>query len=372
MRAHDLKQRESWEGVRQGAGDFYQLERTLDETYYPALDPGALDRRNKQQVVTREFEQLAKGKNIPGRMKPILMVPQLWIWVVGSMVISAFTPLGECAARATGQEAPNPSEERDMWRFLAHDMPERLVHGAENPEDFAAQLLADEVDLFGDVQGSEGFQAPLDYFELGVVRVLSSVANYVKETTLTSENMETELKVVEDIADIREELAMVNEILRQQEMVLDGFVAHIRRKNVKENPRHDSQAATEVKIPEAIEVAKSQIRMYRDRVSKIDRDAERADKTVQDRLNLKRTFASIRDSRASMSDAKTSLLLAIAVIGFTVITILFAPLAFMTALFALDIDLLAKNKVGEGDDAVYPSGYIAWTFRTLKRVSLVE
>jgi hypothetical protein len=193
----------------------------------------------------------------------------------------------------------------------------------------------------------------------------------MEKNTLVSENIAIEMGLVEDIADIRDELAMVDEILRQQDAVLDDFITHIERVNKLIVPTSQGTVdEEEVKIPERIAHTKALIKTYRDRVSKIERDAERVDKTVQDRLNLKRTFAGIRDARASMNDAKTSILLAVSVIGFTVITILFAPLAFMTALFALDIDETAKHKTGEGNDAVYSSGYIIRTFYTPARFGL--
>jgi hypothetical protein len=106
---------------------------------------------------------------------------------------------------------------------------------------------------------------------------------------------------------------------------------------------------------------------YRKRVVKIDKDAEHIDKIIQDELNLKRTFASMQDARTGMQDAWNSLLLGWAVIGFTIITVLFAPIAFMTSLFALPIDSFLKHQVTSTDAtgspaAVYSSSYIAWTF----------
>jgi hypothetical protein len=66
-------------------------------------------------------------------------------------------------------------------------------------------------------------------------------------------------------------------------------------------------------------------------VRKIDGDAERIEKANQELLNLKHTHSSIKD-------AHSSLILSTAVIGFTVVTIVFAPLAFLTALFTLKIE----------------------------------
>jgi hypothetical protein len=94
---------------------------------------------------------------------------------------------------------------------------------------------------------------------------------------------------------------------------------------------------------------------------KISADAARIEKNIQDELNLKRTFA-------TMDDARISLSLGIAVIGFTVITIIFAPLALVTALFALPVDVFEKRKFrvsdGEEDESIgaYTSSYIGKWF----------
>ena len=92
---------------------------------------------------------------------------------------------------------------------------------------------------------------------------------------------------------------------------------------------------------------------------KIDADAERVEKAVQDKLDLKRTDASIKD-------AHSSLLLSTAVIGFTIITIIFAPLAFLTALFALNIDGFDRLQL-QGQESVYSSGEMAAIFGMRRR-----
>jgi hypothetical protein len=131
-----------------------------------------------------------------------------------------------------------------------------------------------------------------------------------------------------------------------------------RAKEERETERKNKEESITREIAETIgllECSKDLLHRFRDRIKKINNDAERIDKTVHDRLNLKRAFASIQDAR-------TSLLFSLAVIGFTVVTIIFAPLAFMTALFALPIDNFEKHKNGTGNDAVFSSGFVAWTF----------
>ena len=72
-----------------------QVERTLDEAYYPSLHAHVLEKRNRDQVVTRECTSLISGKSISGSSRPILTVPQFWIWKIGDSVLSAYSMPGK-------------------------------------------------------------------------------------------------------------------------------------------------------------------------------------------------------------------------------------------------------------------------------------
>ncbi|KAF2095527.1 hypothetical protein NA57DRAFT_79248 [Rhizodiscina lignyota] len=395
----DLRNAVGWSNI----GKYFQMARTLDETYYPSLTRKVLNTRNMHQVVTRECKETINGANISDATRAILMVPQFWIWGLKDLVISSYSPPGKLPSRpkdyAPDESVPNERKRREWIEKNIGTLPNLAELKIGSPVAHIAALLIDQIRRFGRIQAIGPYQSPLDIFELGVVRVLSTVDDYMKDDSLAGDAIVKEKDLVNDIADIRDELAMMDDVLRQQDAVLDSFMKqggqflgqqdaeldslkkqegqllglqdaeldnHFRKQSDLTLSRDDTAIALT-----NLQAARDEIKGYRERVSKIDKDAERVDKTVQDRLNLKRTFASIRDARASIRDAKTSLLLAIAVIGFTVITILFAPLAFMTALFALNIDELVKHKKGTGDDAVYPSWYIFVTFGASEIITIL-
>ena len=280
------------------------------------------------------------------------------------MTISASAPLGRLADHSNEVDADfGSSVERDYFHVNSWEgYPETRI---------ALYLLRAAYSFDGSetyYAASSGFLPTLHIFESAVVSVLKDVYDYAATRDLATEDSDTEIKLLDSIAGIREELAMIDDFLLQQERVAAEFDTQVRDYLAK---RLEAHLIEKIRVDEwensvLVSLIKAKIKTYRDRVAKIDRDAKRVDKIVQDRLNVKRTFASIRDSRASMNDAKTSLLLTIAVIGFTVITVLFAPLAFMTALFALNIDELQRHKKGQGDDAYYPSWYIVVAFCKLK------
>jgi hypothetical protein len=76
---------------------------------------------------------------------------------------------------------------------------------------------------------------------------------------------------------------------------------------------------------------KQQIPKFKRRVQKIDEDAQRVEQWIHGQLDLKKTHASIRESH-------NSTVLSTTVIGFTIVTVVFTPLSFMTSLLAVPDD----------------------------------
>lgn len=118
----------------------------------------------------------------------------------------------------------------------------------------------------------------------------------------------------------------------------------------------------------SVEEALLRLKEYQQRVTKIREDAGRVETAVQDQLELRKTYASVKD-------AHNSLILSAAVIGFTVITIIFAPLAFLTALFAMKMDSFHRLRRNATDpDGEFKSGLIAAIFSefSIARPSIVS
>jgi hypothetical protein len=101
--------------------------------------------------------------------------------------------------------------------------------------------------------------------------------------------------------------------------------------------------------------AREPLKSYSELMEKINADAARIEKVILDELNLKRTFA-------TMEDTRMGILLSTAVIGFTVIMVIFALLAFVMALFALPLDKMLRSKVQvnvamPGEPEVFEAGF---------------
>ncbi|KAF7192391.1 hypothetical protein HII31_06423 [Pseudocercospora fuligena] len=392
------------------------LERTLDEAYYPALWKEALEDRNQKQVVSREFryhvererregednDQLsaheldreregrrhfavqwkrdveaagvAIGKRLfrsrsrnpdhsyrvgvptacgqaddlvrdqsssdKNDLTPILVVPQLWIWRLGNTIVSA-----QALTRSTSTLGTDPEK---GWQL-------HLVTRA-SPELQIAAIVSDQIDLFGQPQ-AHGL-APLDFFELGICRLLSDAERYVARRAYKDLKIDKEASLLNDTADIKTELAMMKHVLTQQKEVLDPVLRALAQSPVERNdgaiddqistlgasssnvPKEPTLASHEHMLTARQKALSSMdtLQKYFDRIEKILRDAEHVEKMIQDQLELKRSYVSIRDARAG-------LVVAVSVIGFTAVTMIFTPLSFITGLFQLPLESLARTMV---------------------------
>ena len=369
------------------------LERALDQAYYLGLNAEDFQDRNNDQAVSRKFK---KGNLTADEKIPILMVPQLWLWAVGGIIISAYS-LTESSQFSDGENNQDGSQK---WSPRAPNIDQEAQLGL---------TIANQIEHFGEECVLKGvkFPAPLDVFETSVVSVLSDVNSYMKTTKPGEIDYHKEREFLHVLSDIRSELVMIQDILEQQKEVLDSLlndrpeakaakeddlsigdaVDRLITERLKDKLPTGAESApvptnatkSKVKppsrqpsdpiippwaIPPWAKVEKSQITLarYQRRVMKIDADAERVEKAIQDKLHLKRTHASI-------TDAHSSLLLSKAVIGFTIITIIFAPLSFLTALFALNIDGFERLQL-KGQGNVYSSRKMGAIFGTRLRDTL--
>ncbi|KAI1742761.1 hypothetical protein F4680DRAFT_26332 [Xylaria scruposa] len=325
-----------------------QSERTIDETYFPSLSAETLKDRNNGQVVSRETKKKMHSGWADDDQIPMLMVPQLWIWRFDKLVLSAYSSVN--AGHLTEEE-------------LQHL--DRVSHSDTNI--MVGRIIADHISQFGEPQINGKFPCPLDIFEMSILDVLSEVEAYANPSIESQLSIDKEQGFLFEIADIQEELAMIQDVLNQQLIIIDKFMRDL------EIPGFGGLAFRTGW--EELKLARTNIETYQKRVNKLNADAARIEKRIQDQLNLKRTYASIKEARSAR-------VLSAAVIGFTVVTIIFAPLSFMTSLFALPLDSLQRNQqridessstnlADDSQNAVaYSTRYVGTWFAVAEIVSL--
>ncbi|KAH0828283.1 hypothetical protein FOPE_00196 [Fonsecaea pedrosoi] len=345
-----------------------QTTRTLDETHFPSLGAKALEDLNNDQVVSRECQELLSGEPTTEATKPILVVSQLWVWNFDAVVLSAYSDPGKTPEDWLPEDHDIVESEIQVDAWRQKQFGAKTLEGGRNPERKIACLLHDQIDYFDKIQANGKYQVPLDYFEMGVLRIIASVTEYTKNMDPQSLDVEKERTFMHDLSDIRVELDAIDQVLTQQKNIISdfrGFLDATEKEAMQRLVNDDDMQIAK----RSLEDDKKQIDTYRARIAKIQKDADRIDQAISNALNLKRTAASIQDARNSAKDARTSLLLGWAVLGFTIITILFAPLSFMTSLLALPVDSLRQfngTDATGAPTAIYRSGFIAWTFSTCR------
>ena len=278
-------------------------ERTLDEAYYPGLPVENLNQRNEDQVVTRHYDAAQTLEQ-----RPILMISQLWIWRTDTEILSSY-------ASTPGWEST------DL---------------AQSPEAFMAALMAKRILAFGNEEtGNDDtdtaatvFRPTLSVFESAVSSTLGKVDQYMKTKVF---DVEKERTFIHAISDIRSEIAMILEVLLQQKDILEPLMQNEKSEYRQELRPNGPYRYEEKKSWKEAARASKALEDYIKRARKIDKDAERIEQVIQNKLNLQRTSESIREAR----QAKT---LSLSVFGFTIITFIFTPLSFIATLLALDID----------------------------------
>jgi CorA-like Mg2+ transporter protein len=144
------------------------------------------------------------------------------------------------------------------------------------------------------------------------------------------------------VANAEEELAMIKSVIVQQQEVWNLFYQDLEKRI--DNDKWD------------------QIPKFLRRIQKIDEDAERVEKWILVQLDLKAKHVALKESHNSTT-------LSTAVIGFTIITVIFTPLSFISSLFALPIDQLQHQQYnGSGGSNAYPSRFIGKWMSTFNSI----
>ncbi|KAI1124584.1 hypothetical protein F5Y10DRAFT_284899 [Nemania abortiva] len=187
-----------------------QSERTIDEMYFPSLSAEALNTRNERQVVSREFT-LPGEYMIGHESRPILMVTQLWVWRCGRRILTAYP--------------------RDMAQYFdaGHIESSIGVDRLKHPGIFTGMIIAHYTEEFS--SRATWFQSTLDIFESSIGLVLRAVDEYMDQKLPSRPEIEKEQDFMFRITDIREELAMVQQVLEQQLEILNALINDMEQNN---------------------------------------------------------------------------------------------------------------------------------------------
>ncbi|KAK3624692.1 hypothetical protein LTR56_020842 [Elasticomyces elasticus] len=391
------------------------VRRTLDQSFYRTIDT---DFRDKTQVVYRYAQKHGDSQEA----LKVLMVDQLWMWIVNKdLLITSFPQrwhqprddplnvLESTIEEINSNVADSPANLYDLavliggrcfgtfdrsnitsdgLRFL--DMFESSIGVAMDKEthlfgsfrDASQQISLDPQKRQQSLQRLERAQRlekvsavkgeeDIVWESSHDVRQYSHLKESAIETLL---DIGSETELLSEVKDIRDELDMVKMVFAQQQEALSQ--AHDAMEMVlgtADDPH--LQAGTEVerrKITKRLDQNSRAVEHSVKEIDRMDRQAERIYKSMRDLLDLKQKYANAIEARYSRIQAEATARQAkeTALQGqetarqgqtlmvFTIATVIFLPLSFIASFFDLDINEFSRTGPEQGMSLSYAAKYI--------------
>ena len=292
------------------------VQRTLDESYYLGLD--------SNEVKRRDYSKILGDKKFRRTSENTLLVSQLWLWRFDNIVITAFP---------RGQEEYRSSHLFDHTLSVLRDMGFK-ARASLNSDHLMALILSEcihrlDYPCVADLE-------ELILYSLGqVVSVtLDEVETYIDESQMSSISLKKEKAFIKQITAARSTLTMIRNIVLRQEDVWNNFQQYLGESIWKKETIVKDDL---LKVKFITMRPQHDLEKFKQRIQRIQEDAERVEKLITIQLDLKSKHASLRESQ-------NSCILSVAVIGFTIITTIFAPLSFLASLLALPIKQFEAQK----------------------------
>lgn len=306
----------------------------------------------------------------------ILTVPQLWIWVFDERLITAthkswieiFGGLQDEVIRPIRNNTDRILEALRSKELSGLKVRDLLVGAflSQSINDLSSpSRLGLKKSIFGGI------------FEKSISELSTKVRDYTKSEALKQNNIDSEKVFILQIGDAREELSMIQSVLFEQEKVWRQFMK-AKFPNLWSSPPEDQFSIPEeitgtmLDVMQILERPQTQFAKYKRQIATLDIDAERVEGFITLQLNLK-------SKHVSLKEAHLTTLMSAAVIGFTIVTIIFTPLSFLASLLALSTSGFQNHQTNStlmNGAPFYHSSYIGKWMGKLnsfhERTSLIE
>ena len=343
------------------------IRRTLDQYFYPNIDTRY---RDQDQVVYRYQTKVQDGNTVSKDPK-IFMVDQLWMWILGGkLIVTSFPqrweqPKNDPLNVLDGVIEDINSKTRDPVRSV-YDL--ALVITSRCSGVFDRHRMGDEsyqfLDMFESSIGTATDHETVLFKEFNASSAQASewLAHHRElrrfprspEPTLRSVDQPSqpaawkpgekrqplfvdrlldigqETNLLAETKDIRDELNMIRNVLEQQKQVLLDLQESICEIYLGE---HRSQQEAKKRFKEQQRV----IDMHVKDLDRMDKQTERIYSSITDLLDLKQKHANAFEARFARDQAAGTARQGKTIMMFTIVTIIFLPLSFMTSLFAINI-----------------------------------
>ncbi|CAN9315913.1 unnamed protein product [Alternaria alternata] len=313
--------------------------RTLDQFYYPALNDTSA--RDKDQTISKWTGKLltGDGKVEAGASSIMIMVDQFWCWIIDENTIITSFPSGSYSLSLGGVQDLYWS----ITKSLSH-APEQL----KNVEDIYLLLVKEATSyMFSQVNRSSVDMVEIYRWVAGKKAATQTTYFQKFQRGYASGgdnnsifNDRGDLKLLLEVADIIDELKMIQHLLNVQKDVIGSSIKALKTPTL----TRPGQLTISYKIEDTIKPLLAQF-------NSVKNDAEHTRKMLLHLSDLKSKAASLEEAHASVEAAQFSAKEAQAastqgraVMLFTIVTVIFLPLSFFTSYFGQNVKELTGDE----------------------------
>ncbi|KAI1485861.1 hypothetical protein F5X96DRAFT_657774 [Biscogniauxia mediterranea] len=303
-----------------------------------SVTSGALEsstvKESKRKIPKKKLDD--KEAVSPEPLRKLLMIHQLWLWKFDDSTVITSLP-----------ERWHLGKEDTLWDTIRQSGIDEL----SGPEDLIKHIIYECVTFLDEFREAGLGDHILDIFESAIATLSNEEVicyeNFIEsansspeppraaaDAAETSRTIDEEIKWIYEIKDIRDELHLLHRIFETQAKVVDKFAKLF----------WPGFARASAQLREQF-VDDCAVRALMERANKLDEDAKRTLKALDYLVQVKQAQSSLDEATATkelnrkgQSEAEKSQKLNNYIVLFTVVTVVFTPLSFMTSLFAVDID----------------------------------
>ncbi|KAJ5658808.1 uncharacterized protein N7484_002457 [Penicillium longicatenatum] len=347
------------------------VRRTLDQFFYPNIDTQS---RDQDQVVYR-YQTKGPGCEGQGNDPKIFMVDQLWMWVLGTnLIVTSFPqrwdqPKNDPLNVLDGIIEDINSKTRDPVKSV-YDLAIIITNRCSGV--FDRHRLGDDeyqfLDMFessigiatdretllfnrfnhASAQASSWLKSHRKLNKFARSKARSTSGRDVPEEVCSDSDDDychgdgsplfvddlldigEETDLLAEIKDIRDELNMIRTVLEHQKHVLADFQEVICE-------TYQGQHRSQHEVKKRFKDQQRMIDMHLKDIDRMDKQAERIYHSITDLLDLKQKHANAFEARFARDQAAGTTRQSKTIMVFTIVTIVFLPLSFITSIFTINL-----------------------------------
>ncbi|KAI9932054.1 hypothetical protein AWENTII_010375 [Aspergillus wentii] len=366
------------------------VRRTLDQFFYPNIDTHI---RDQDQVV---YRYQTKGQGRESEDPKIFMVDQLWMWIMPNFVVTSFAqrwdqPKNDPLNVLDGIIEDINSKTREPVRSV-YDLATIITNRCSGVFD-RHRMGDDEYQFLDMFESSIGFATDRETILFQEFNVASAQASdwlknhrklnrasrslkskeKSKEKDKWEENQEDEDEddddeqplFVDKLLDIGQETSLLSEAkdIRDELNILRVVLGH--QQNILEDLKdqicdiYQGQHKPQYEVKKRFKEQQRTIDMHLKDIDRMDKQAERIYSSITDLLDLKQKHANAFEARFARDQAMGTAKQSKVVLVFTIVTIIFLPLSFITSIFTINLTEFTSK---DGSQQLHLSYVAKYTF----------